>query len=254
VQKAIQLRLRNPTLSEKELSWGDGNTENTMITEAQTETSETNVVEPRLIGQVDQLESLLGVSRRAKMTYIEFLDRLDEDTSAEWVHGELVMTSPAGDRHQDIVRFLVSVLSVFSESHDLGVIRPSPFQMKLHHGREPDLLFVGKTHLDRLKDTFLDGPADLVVEIISPESASRDRGEKFYEYEDAGIQEYWLIDPLRRKAEFYQSIAGRYRLVHGGESGVYHSLSMPGLWLKVEWLWQVPLPKVLDVLRELDLV
>ncbi|MEJ7756097.1 MAG: Uma2 family endonuclease [Nocardioidaceae bacterium] len=52
--------------------------------------------------------------------------------------------------------------------------------------------------------TYLDGAADLAIEIISPESIGRDRGEKFVEYEAAGIREYWLIDPERRQAEFYR--------------------------------------------------
>ena len=54
--------------------------------------------------------------------------------------------------------------------------------------------------LDRVHRTYLDGPADLVVEIVSPESAGRDRGEKYYEYEAAGIPEYWLLTrrPLGR--------------------------------------------------------
>ena len=71
-------------------------------------------------------------------------------------------------------------------------------------GREPDILFIAREHLDRFRDTYLDGPADLVVEIISRDSRARDRGDKFYEYEQGGVREYWLLDYLRRQAEFYQ--------------------------------------------------
>jgi Uma2 family endonuclease len=57
----------------------------------------------------------------------------------------------------------------------------------------------------------------LIVEIISPESSGRDRGEKFYEYEMAGVREYWLIDPQREQVEFYELNAeGRYTLLLGG--------------------------------------
>jgi Uma2 family endonuclease len=63
---------------------------------------------------------------------------------------------------------------------------------------------VAREHLDRLHPTFLEGPADLVVGITSPESISRDRGEKYVEYEAAGIPEYWLIDADRPQAEFSQ--------------------------------------------------
>lgn len=190
-----------------------------------------------------------------KMTYEEFLKWADEDTLAEWVNGEVVTYTPALDRHQDLVRFLTSVLGIYVEAYGLGVIRPAPFQMKLEHGREPDLLFVAREHLERLKETHLDGPADLVVEIVSPESAGRDRGEKFYEYERAGIPEYWLIDPQTKRAEFYQLTAtGQYQLVPPDAEGIYRSVVLPNFRLRVKWLWQEPLPPVLDVLRELGLI
>jgi len=190
-----------------------------------------------------------------KMTYEEFLAWADEDTLAEWVDGEVVMYSPASDRHQDMARFLTAVLSIYVETYGLGVIRPAPFQMKLERGREPDLLFVAREHLNRLKETYLDGPADLAVEIVSPESAGRDRGEKFYEYEQAGIPEYWLIDPQTERAEFYQlTAAGQYRLVLPDAEGIYRAAVLPDLWLRVAWLWQTPLPLVLDVVRELGLI
>ena len=106
-----------------------------------------------------------------------------------------------------------------------------------------------------MKSTYLDGPADLVVEVITPDSRARDRGEKFYEYEQGGVREYWLIDPLRKQAEFYQPGAdGIYRLVPVGENSVYCSAVLNGLWLKVDWLWQDPLPPLLSVLKEWRLV
>ena len=189
------------------------------------------------------------------VTYEEFLAWADEDTLAEWVDGKVIMTSPAGNIHQDISGFLTSLLRVFVESSHLGVVRSAPFQMKLERsGREPDLLFVAAGHEDRLREGYLEGPADLVVEIVSPESVGRDRGEKFTEYEAGGVPEYWLLDPQRRWAEFYLLEGGRYRLVWAGAEGQYRSRVLPGFWLRVEWLWQQPLPPVLAVLRELGLV
>ena len=201
------------------------------------------------------LEVLVAPASPRKMTYDEFLAWADEDTLAEWVDGEVMMYSPASRRHQGIADFLTSVMRSFVEQHNLGVVLSAPFQMKLEHGREPDLLFVASGHLSRLKETYLDGPADLVIEIISPESVARDRGQKFYEYEAGGVQEYWLLDPIRRWAEFYcLREDGRYWTVLAGAEGVYHSEVLPDFWLRVEWLWQEPLPKTLDVLRELGLL
>jgi Uma2 family endonuclease len=192
------------------------------------------------------------------MTYEQFLTQYDGE-HAEWVGGEVVAMSPTSDRHTDLVRFLVALFSWVVEADELGVVRLEPFQMRLREpidrSRAPDVLFLAREHLDRLRPTYLDGPADLVVEITSPESVGRDRGEKFVEYEAAGIPEYWLIDPARQQAEFYLlGSDGRYRLALGGATGEYASQMLPGLRMQVEWLWHEPLPKLRDVLRQLDLL
>jgi Uma2 family endonuclease len=195
-----------------------------------------------------------------RMTYPEFLAWADEDTLAEWValpdtdEGEVLEMSPASARHQLLGDFLLMLMRTYVEVHDLGVVLSAPFQMKMEHGREPDLLFVAQAQRRRLRETYLDGPADLVVEIISSESAERDRGKKFYEYEGGGVPAYWLLDPLREWAEFYLLEAGRYRLAYSGAEGIYRSQMIPGFWLEVAWLWQDPLPQTLNVLRELGLI
>jgi Uma2 family endonuclease len=192
------------------------------------------------------------------VTFEEFLAWCDEDTHAEWVDGEIIMRSPASDQHQDLSDFLITAMRLFNEAHQLGWIRSAPFLMRTDvkpSGREPDMLFVIKERMHLVQPAFLDGPADLIVEIVSPESIGRDRGEKFVEYEAAGVGEYWLIDPLRKQAEFYQlDDQGLYRAAPPDASGIYHSNVLKGFWLRVAWLWQSPLPPVLSVLKELGVL
>lgn len=192
-----------------------------------------------------------------KISFEEFLDWCDEDTWAEWVDGEVIMVSPASDRHENISSFLETVLRIFIESHTLGRVLRAPFLMRTPErpsGREPDLLFVSRERLHLIKTNYLDGPADVVIEIVSPESIGRDRGEKFVEYEQAGIKEYWLIDPLRQSAEFYELHAdGRYRLAPT-DDGIYQSKAIRGFRPQTDWLWQSPLPPALDVLRQLKVI
>jgi Uma2 family endonuclease len=65
----------------------------------------------------------------------------------------------------------------------------------------------------------------------------------------------WLIDPERERVDFYRLDAeGYYERAPVDAEGAYHSEVIPGFCLKVEWLWQEPLPKVLDVLREMELI
>ena len=218
---------------------------------------------------VKTIEPTLRVPPKEKMTFEEFLDWCDEDTYAEWVDGEVVVysapnkegglvVSPASIEHQELGSFLEKTMGIFVEARALGRILRAPFAMRLPEiarVREPDLLFVRRERLGQIHRTFLDGVADLVVEIVSPESFSRDRGEKFVEYESAGVKEYWLIDPDRQVAEFHELASdGRYRLAPIGAEGIYRSKVVAGFWLRVDWLWQMPLPPALDVLRELKIV
>lgn len=198
------------------------------------------------------LALLAEVAPPPHISYAEFLDWADEDTLAEWVEGKIVMTSPASRRHQAVAAFLTALLGGYVEAHGLGSVLPAPFQMKLaQSGREPDVLFVATVHLARLHSNYLNGPADLVVEIVSPESAGRDRGDKFYEYAAGGVPEYWLLDPQAQWVEFYVLAGARYRLAYSGQAGVYHAEAVPGFWLEVAWLWQEPLPRVDELLLEI---
>lgn len=190
-----------------------------------------------------------------RISYEEFLEWCDEDTRAEWVDGEVVLLSPASRRHQLLVAFLVQTLGVFVQAKELGVVLSAPFQMKTGPelpGREPDLIFVARENLGRLRDKYLDGPADLVVEVVSPDSRLKDRGEKFAECEAGGVREYWVLDPDARRADFFLlGPDGRYDRKTEGPDGVYRSAVVDGFWIRVDWLWQEPLPAPLRVLREL---
>ncbi|MCS7308779.1 MAG: Uma2 family endonuclease [Armatimonadetes bacterium] len=193
---------------------------------------------------------------KGKISYEQFLEWLDEDTWAEWVDGEVELMSPVSLQHQEVSRFLIAILQFYVSYHDLGALHYEPFQMKTGRdlpGRSPDILFVSKQNQHRLKPTYLDGPADLVVEIVSPDSEKRDREEKFAEYERGGVREYWLIDPQKREAEFYAlGEEGKYLLRAKGGSGEFRSVVLEGFWLRIEWLWD--LPKEIEVLKEWGIV
>jgi Uma2 family endonuclease len=189
------------------------------------------------------------------MSYEDFLKAYD-GIHAEWVHGEVVPMTPVPPRHQQIAIFLSALFQHFCEQRRAGVVLSGPAQMKVGDvAREPDVMVLTPEHADRIKPSCVEGPADLVVEIISPESRGRDRGDKYYEYEQAGVREYWLVDPQRRRAEFYHLTGdGVYELVRSDERGRFESRVLPGLWIEVGWLWQEPLPPLLGVLKEWGLV
>lgn len=185
--------------------------------------------------------------QRLRMSYEEYLTAFDETTHAEWVNGEVIILMPPLIRHAQLVSFLHVFLGNFVALHRLGELLAAPCEVQLNpysNAREPDLFFVKAEHAHRLKARRLEGPADLIIEIVSPESVARDRGEKFDEYEEAGVREYWIIDsrPGKQRADFWALDAfGRYRAASLDEDGVYRSIVLKGLWLDVNWLWQEPL-------------
>ena len=191
---------------------------------------------------------------RLVMTYDEFLAWADEDVHAEWVNGEVIVFVSPNDRHQAIIGLLYKLMSIFTELFDLGVVRFAPFEMRAildGPAREPDLLFIAREHLDWLMTQRLSGPADLVVDVVSESSASRDRNDKFFEYQEAGIPEYWMIDPRagKERVDGYRLTAeGKYLAILPDERGRYHSIALPGFWFDPAWLWQEPLPNALPLL------
>jgi Uma2 family endonuclease len=192
------------------------------------------------------------------MSYEQFLEWDGDNQHVEWVNGDVIPMAPVSNEHTDVTVFLTRLLGEFAELTGLGEVKIASFQMKAGRGlpgRAPDVMFIRKENLSRLKKLYLDGPADVVVEIISPGTRGIDRGEKYAEYEQGGVPEYWLFDPDREAHEFYQLDANRrYELVPIPPDGIYRSPTVKGLWIKPVWLWQHPRPTVVSIAMEWGLV
>lgn len=189
----------------------------------------------------------------ARMSYDEFLRWVPDGVQAEWVDGEVFIVTTSAC-HVRIARLFTMVLQTFVEARGLGEAFPAPFQMRIPSrpsGREPDVLVLRAEHLDRVKRLWVEGPADLVVEIISEESVTIDRVDKLREYQQAGVPEYLIVDGRegRQGFEFYRLVDdGRYLPVTPDGDGRYHSLVLPGLWFDPLWFSRDPLPTASAVL------
>ena len=189
-------------------------------------------------------------SKPPRMSFEEFLDWADEDTFAEWVDGEVIFTTTDA-LHQQISAFLFKILLHYVEENDLGDVWGPPFIMRTQRGgpgREPDLLYFSKETLSRVRGNWLEGPADLVVEVVSPDSRKRDRIDKFREYAESGVLEYWVVDPIREQAEFYSLEGGHYVPLPSDQHGHVFSKVLPGLWIDTAWLATRPLPKLSKII------
>ena len=176
---------------------------------------------------------------KARLSPWEQFDALPDDTKAELIDGELVYAMPVNERHNAAQLFIQTVLSLYVIKQGLGRVFADQFEMRLGLQRfVPDASFVRIEHLDRVLPTRIEGPADLVVEVLSPDSAERDRGVKLRDYAAAGVQEYWLLDPETERIEVYdRQPDGAFVLLAPDRTGALASQVVPGLRLRPEWLW-----------------
>ena len=137
----------------------------------------------------------------------------------ELSEGRLELLPTPLESHQRVVRFLFLRFDAFVLSGGLGEVFFAPLKIKLWEGkfREPDILFMSNENAGKRGDQFWRG-ADLVVEVINPDDPNRDAVTKREEYAEAGISEYWLVDPrdasitvytLPEGAEVYE-VHGRF--------------------------------------------
>jgi len=161
---------------------------------------------------------------------------------------------PPSIAHQDVIGFIESLLRFYVNQLNLGRVLDAPVEIKLWPGgpsREPDIVFVSQERLVHLGPQRFDGAPDVVVEAVSPGSVTLDRVTKFREYEQAGVREYWIIDPRphQQQADFYRrDDTGQFAAAPLTDDGVYISTVVPGFRLPVASLWQTPPPNPLRVL------
>jgi len=115
----------------------------------------------------------------------------------EYSHGIVEVLSMPSPAHQMVVLLLYRLLFAYVQKTRAGRVLLAPTRVKLWSGkfREPDLIFMFQHNRYRMQQQYWDG-ADLVMEVVSPDDPTRDLETKRREYAQAGIPEYWLVNPL----------------------------------------------------------
>lgn len=166
------------------------------------------------------------------------------ETFHEWVEGVVIKMSPASRIHSLLTLFFANWWNAYCTFNPIGELLPAPFVMKMEsigRFREPDLQIVLNDNPGELTDIAMIGAADICIEIVSPESVARDYGDKFNEYEQAGVREYWIIDPIRQRATFNRlNEDGVYSQITPDDEGYYHTPLLPKFALHVPMLWEIP--------------
>jgi Uma2 family endonuclease len=114
----------------------------------------------------------------------------------EFSHGRVEVLPVPTQSHQLIVLFLYRALYEFVTTRSLGTVLIAPLRVRLWPGkiRESDVVFMLAEHAGRRHEAYWEG-ADLVMEVVSPDDPQRDLVTKRQEYAQAGISEYWIVDP-----------------------------------------------------------
>ena len=190
------------------------------------------------------------------MSYETFLDADFGEKHVEWVNGVVIEMPSIDERHDALIEFLRILFKIFLERTGGGRLVGDPMIMRLEKvpsSRAPDIQVLLPERLHQLKRKEVIGPANLVVEIVSPGSKRQDKVEKYREYELGGVPEYWIIDPEKHEPSFFQlNEAGLYEAREPDENGLYHSRSLSRLTLPVDVLWRETLPGVSETLRMVD--
>ena len=160
---------------------------------------------------------------------------LDTNRLIEYSHGRLEVLPMPTFSHQRLVAFLYRSLMGFIEERGLGVVMFAPLRIQLWRGkfREPDIVFMATEHADRLDEQFWHG-ADLVMEVVSPDDSGQDLVTKRREYAQAGIPEYWIVDPTQRSTTVL-TLDGQSYALHGefDEGAVATSVLLEGFTVSV---------------------
>lgn len=146
-------------------------------------------------------------------TYEDYLNLPDDGNRYEIIKGKLLLVPLRDTAHQYCCGKLLGALLQFVIEHDLGEVYHAPYDVRLSRDAdpvEPDILFIAKNHVPEAKDSYFAGVPNLVVEILSKSTARTDTNVKFSIYEQAGVPEYWIVDPKTQTVRIYTLENGLY--------------------------------------------
>jgi Uma2 family endonuclease len=184
-------------------------------------------------------------------SFEQFLEFANEDISCELLNGVLIIHSPASFQHESIFKFLITILELYSSKKDIGTPLGSRFVMKLSNewALEPDILFITNEMKKNIKTTYLDGPAEVVFEILSRSTRIDNLTQKLPQYLKSGVKEVWIIDPEEKLITIHWAKSNKKFI----DDQWAESKFIKGFKIKSKWLWDSPISiSVTDALTELE--
>jgi len=148
---------------------------------------------------------------KTRATFADYTALAESNQIVELIDGEIIVNPPL-DVHQDT---LGTIYVFLRQTLKGGKLRMAPTGVYFdeHNSFEPDIFWVSPQNEQCILGTdnrYWHGAPDLIVEILSTSTTSKDRGIKFDIYEQSGVHEYWLVDPLARYIEIYNNRQGMF--------------------------------------------
>ncbi len=180
--------------------------------------------------------------RQGDWTYEDYLRLPDDGNRYEVIRGALYVTPAPKLKHQFSVSEFSLRLGWLVRENGLGRVLWAPLDVKLPAGIaspvQPDVVFFRTGNEPRWESGFFEGAPDLILEVLSPSTRSRDRKVKLLAYQDAGVPEYWMADPDARRVVVYVLRDGKYaEHCRGGIGERVWSSVIPGFEVEVASLF-----------------
>jgi Uma2 family endonuclease len=184
----------------------------------------------------------LPLNEDSRFTYADYLE-WEGPERYEIVNGEAFMMASPTVEHQAIITELLVQLANFLHDKPCKVFA-APLDVRLFPEEDrsddtvvqPDILVV--CDASKLSKGSVDGPPDLVIEILSPSNTQKLMFLKFENYLNAGVREYWVLDPEEKKAQVHVLQQGRYISSAYKKDAVIPVSVLPPLSLDLATLWE----------------
>jgi Uma2 family endonuclease len=174
--------------------------------------------------------SELGPYRR------EDYEALPDEPRCELIRGRLYLSPAPTPLHQIVVLSLARHFANIAEAAGgLAMLAPVDVPLAIHSIVQPDVIYLTAARR-KIVGARLAGVPDLVIEVLSPGTTRRDRGEKLALYAESAAREYWIVDPVARQIEFLLNEGGRF-VVSVPSGSEYRSSGIPEVWLDLAAFW-----------------
>ena len=169
----------------------------------------------------------------------QFWELANEDSNYELIDGVLIIHSPASEEHEDIFAHLTTILRFYLQEHNLGKIYGSRFVMRLSPkwNPEPDIMIIMPENYTRITKTKLEGPADIVIEILSKATKETDLTKKLPKYLETGVKEVWIIDPDEKTIKIITT-QEEFTWNDPQSEDYLKSTILSDFKLQIKWIWE----------------